>query len=368
MLAKVVSLRIITRIIDYNRQIHPALNVFYLYRLGTTRDQNPSTRNLTTEMKSQEIQEITPTREQEEPINASFRFNDLPTELQLIIIHHAIPQHGLVPFNSPRLRYLDDWKNSNSLPSSLFRVNKMISAQVQALVQKEAYLVINVTPGTGHLYGSTVSFLKTQLLTVRQLPSHLAFANVGHFQKLRNFELDLMSARKLPWKRIEVDCTAYKERFRLIGDILSTFNDDIQHLTINLPCLCGVDAPESVEACILDFLAPLRRLRVAKPVAFRADHTQHKIFCKNIVQDDFRTERLLHILEEHFGRLTGEELSFEEAAWRYIKAEDRTKVYAALDFETDPELRETEFGVFLYLLDKNPEAFQRLVSPLVSPR
>ncbi|KAL8963119.1 MAG: hypothetical protein Q9193_000573 [Seirophora villosa] len=347
-----------TRTIGYNRQIHSALNIFHIHRLVIIQEQNLSTRTLRTEMESQVIQEITATREQEEPTNASFRFHDLPKELQLMIIHHAIPQHGLIPFNSPRLRYLGDWNYSNSLPSSLFRVNKMISAQVQALVQKEVYLVINVSPGTGQRYGSMVSFLQTQLLSVQELPSHLAFANVGHFQKLRNFELDLMSARRYPWKRIQNDCRAYKERFRLIGDILSTFNDDIQHLTINLPCLCGINAPEAfqtIEACILDFLAPLRRLRVAKPIAF-------KIYRKHIVQDDSRMERLLHILEEHFGRLTGEELSFEEAAWRDIKAEDRTKVYAALGFETEPD-----FCMLWYLLDKHPETFRLVLNRLNPP-
>ncbi|KAL9011959.1 MAG: hypothetical protein Q9173_003232, partial [Seirophora scorigena] len=264
-------------------------------------------------MESQEIQEIIPTREQEEPTTASLRFNELPTELQLMIIRRAIPQHGLLPFASLRLGYLDDWNYPNSIPSSLFRVNKMISAEAQAMK-------------------NTISFLKTQLLNVRQFPCHLAFANVGHFQKLRNSELDQMTEHVRPWERIEADSREYKERFRLVRDILSTSNDDIQHLSITLPCLCGIDTPESVqtaEACLLGFLAPLRRLQVAKPIAFRVDHIQHGRFHKTIVQNDFRTEHLLHMLEEHFGRLTGEDLTGEEAVWRDIKAKDRTQLHAA---------------------------------------
>ncbi|KAI4088670.1 MAG: hypothetical protein LQ344_005908 [Seirophora lacunosa] len=309
-----------------------------------------------TEMKSQEIQEIVSPREKEEPNTAPFRFNDLPTELQLIIIRQAIPQHGLLPFASLRLGYLDDWNYPNSIPTSLFRVNKMISAEAQAIVQEKVYLVIDVSQDFTRSHRSTISFLKTQLLSVRELPSHLAFANVGHFEKLRNFELDLMTEQVRPWALIEAGSRQYKERFRLIGDILSTFNHNIQHLTITLPCLCGIDTPESVqtaEACLLNFLAPLRRLRVAKPIAFRVEHIQNEPFDNPIVHDDFRTEHLLHMLKEHFGRLTGEELSGLEAVWRNLKAEDRTQLHAA-SIEVEKTL-----CMLWYVLDKTPTAFQR---------
>lgn len=254
-----------------------------------------------------------------------------------MVLSFTMPQHGLLPTESSRFWDLDpDYQNA--IPSSLFLVNKAMSANARDILKKEVYLVIELSPEMSMSFGR-ITFLNTYLRDRGKFLSHRTLAHVGHFKHMSNFELDLMTDRFDPWWFMEegvaapiVECERYKESLRLICDTLATYNDQIQHLVIQVPCLCRLKntaMAHLAESMLLDFLGPLRRLRVAKPISFRITHKDDDDAWDPVTRDPLRTEGLVQTFEANFGRLLGEELSKEEETWKEIKAMDRAQLKTA---------------------------------------
>lgn len=247
----------------------------------------------------------------------------------------------------------DPWKYPRPIPSNLLRVNKSISALARSIVRNEVYLVIYVGADDG-LESSVIRFLNQRVRAGFRSPQTLA--HVQHFKQMRNFELDLEPDLTHPWSFMQnmheedlgipwdYQCDIHKEQIRLICDTLETFKDDIQHLIIRIPCLCSLDSIPTTEVAhlaetmLLDIFAPLRRLRVAKPITFRIKHGESECDLYDIEQRSWlprrvspynkaRTAHLKQILESNLGRLVGENLSNQEQTWKAIKAMDYLRLF-----------------------------------------
>ncbi|KAL8943453.1 MAG: hypothetical protein Q9211_000985 [Gyalolechia sp. 1 TL-2023] len=286
---------------------------------------------------------------------ASFPFEKLPPEIQMMVLREAMPPHGLVPWH-PLIFRRTDVEKPSAIPLSLFRVNKSISAAAQYIAQKEVHLVVEVSPDYGP-HPDRIKVLGLDLKGLANFWSHSALARIRHFRKMRNFELRLMTDHARPWGDVDqvyFECREYKEKLRIISDTLAT-NPGIQHIIVQVPCLCSLDSDEKVQLArskLLDFLSPLRRLRVTQPVTFRVTHENDHP--EKDRRDPIRTEDLKQVLRANFGDLVGENLSTEETMWRNIKAKDRTELYAAADSDVDHKLWE-----LFETLNDYPENFAR---------
>ncbi|KAL9004689.1 MAG: hypothetical protein Q9188_002504 [Gyalolechia gomerana] len=288
---------------------------------------------------------------------ATFPFEKLPQEVQTMVLREAMPQHGLLPRNSRRLMEVKgDYQNA--IPHNLFRVNKAISAEARCIAKKEVYLVIEVSPDNA-ASTDAINVLSLNLKGLANFWSHTALTDFPHFRKLSNFKLDLMTDNVRPWFHVDqvyFDCSDYKEKLRLVCDALAT-NNNIQHIIVQIPCLCSLRADDTVhiaQSKLLDFLSPLRRLKVAQPVDFRITHgTDH---WGEGTDDPNITENLKHLLKANFGDLVGEKLSKEETLWKNIKARDRTELHEAAEADVDYKLWE-----LFETLNDYPENFERHV-------
>ncbi|KAI4234928.1 MAG: hypothetical protein L6R40_006596 [Gallowayella cf. fulva] len=267
--------------------------------------------------------EVQPSTTSKRPPKADvFPFEKRPQEVQTMIIRESMPQHGLLP-NRPRCGPKLASGYNNTIPSSLFSVNRAISAEAQFICQKEVYLIIQITPvDTPVNHHSTIAVLNTELEFGFRLgyPSHLLFANIQPFRKLRNFKIDLMITERIDRRSFwleQLEHEKYKERLRLICDTLATYNNEIQQLRIRIPCLCELQNAEMVllaKIQLLDLLSPLRRLRVAGPISYDILHQEtdgQRVICSHD-----RGKDASQSLGQTLCHVKGEKLSKEELTWR----------------------------------------------------
>lgn len=140
-------------------------------------------------------------------------------------------------------------------------------------------------------------------------------------------------------------CLTLKERLRLVCDALAN-NHAIQRLTVTIPCLCCLarsgchsrDHWMSPYTALLhnhcsfsqaypeffDFLSPLKRIKVAKPVVFEVyrDIGTGKSEGDAVLCQDAECMKLVGRSHENMDCLRGEYLPYEEEAWRTIKGLD----------------------------------------------
>ncbi|KAI4266084.1 MAG: hypothetical protein L6R38_008970 [Xanthoria sp. 2 TBL-2021] len=115
-----------------------------------------------------------------------------------------------------------------------------------------------------------------------------------------------------------------KEQLRLTSDMLSE-NDNISHLTVTFPCYCSlppVRDASRVAPAILDFLTPLKRIKVATTVLFIPAHGL------NVQAEDDHCNKpeclnLAQTTQVSMGQLSGEVLNHREATWKRVKAMER---------------------------------------------
>ncbi|KAL8646171.1 MAG: hypothetical protein Q9226_006981 [Calogaya cf. arnoldii] len=240
-----------------------------------------------------------------------------------------------------------DW-NGAFIPSNLFQVNKLFATEAYSIFLKDVYLVVNISR-------TATQFLTIIIPKVTDFRSHERYLHIHHFQRMRNFHIDL--SRDTWWGDAERESTIYpqnldlapchlvlKERLRTICDLL-TSNTNIQRLSIKLPCLCNCERVVSVEcgkAQMLEVLAPLKRLRVAESVAFEINHDVE--LCANVKCDQVQCDDLVGTLVADVGKLTGEKLSEQEKIWKDIKMMLRGK--------TEPGI--PSLSIFWHYLNSDP--------------
>ena len=265
---------------------------------------------------------------------ASFPFQDLPIELQIMVLRMAMPTNGVVPASSGRY---DHWEPShNRIPVALLSVNKAFSSLARSIIENEVFVNFEMSPDNG-AYPSMIKVLGRLLLGVPPFRSNVSLKDTQHLKNLCNFELTIGADHVSPWGFIrdrnhsdpsfpwDLQCYIYKEQMRLVCDTLAFSTKAIRHLRVRFPCLCSpwsvptTNDALALERKMIDFLAPLRRLRVAEPVTFEIDHNEWNcdynnpkpewMFGRLDPYDQVRTQHLQHSLETSFGKLIGEKLS-----------------------------------------------------------
>ncbi|KAL8790093.1 MAG: hypothetical protein Q9213_000795 [Squamulea squamosa] len=126
-----------------------------------------------------------------------------------------------------------------------------------------------------------------------------------------------------------------KEQLRFVSDTLAS-NDSIRSLSITIPCDCclkGGNGANSTVDEVLDFLTPLKQLRVAsKSVKLEAafddgyDGLKGDV-CLNICPEP-ECQQLARQLQGALGPLDGKQLDHEEEAWKKLKAMGSQLSYA----------------------------------------
>lgn len=282
------------------------------------------------------------------PEASSFPFERLPTELKLIIVHFAMPPHGLRPQStlcplrgtctlSDKLQSTTDrefWYNKHErwgLPTGLFYTNKWLSSTALAITYQHLPFYINIYP-----WG--IMYHPQTLLFRHHFRSHISFQQLPQFRFLRNHRLNIMydagwyddyrdkhqEDRDLYLTAI---CKIFKEQIRFVSDSLSA-NDNLESLSISVPCLCCLAGKGEMEAYsqTLNFLMPLQRLRVAKPIVLEAvrdngfDGLEGDVWLNLCSEPE--CQHLAEIVQASLHHLEGEQISEEEETWKRIKAMD----------------------------------------------
>ncbi|KAL8733029.1 MAG: hypothetical protein Q9166_002427 [cf. Caloplaca sp. 2 TL-2023] len=254
-----------------------------------------------------------------------FPFMKLPRELQLMVIRFAMPSNGMHPLN----RKLS---NKNEAPVSLFRTSKSLSAMALPIFYNEVPLYIDISP---HVISYSPESLRRWVGTRNYLfQSHLSIRKLQQFRVLRKYRFNLVFEPcwfdAKPEDRADdysAYCRLFKEQLRVVCDTL-TGNEAIQELVVTIPCLCLLDDGLVAQAYpeIIDFLSPLHRIKVAKPVVFETTYQDRNsnrqetiwpISCR-------RTEcnNLAQSIQASMGHLNGKELTSEEQTWKRIKELD----------------------------------------------
>ncbi|KAL8727221.1 MAG: hypothetical protein Q9166_006185 [cf. Caloplaca sp. 2 TL-2023] len=274
--------------------------------------------------------------QQPAPMTSS-SFEKLPTELHLQIVRLAMPQSGL------RLRRRDkryftiapgapvtqrQWhsrlRTEDSVPTGLFLTNKYISTLAQDIFHNEVEMHISVSPENLTVFDKWVPSFS--------LPASMPANKVQHFTSMRCYCLNirLRDERYIgrPWGLThQVILTNYrksvyklKEQLRFVCDMLA-HNSSIQRMTITFPCHCilaGINNAPPALKITQDYLAPLRRLRVAKPVTFVPAHGKDPQNETDLCNKPACLQ-LAHQIQLSIGRLEGEALSHREETWKKLK-------------------------------------------------
>ncbi|KAL8911146.1 MAG: hypothetical protein Q9171_003637 [Xanthocarpia ochracea] len=280
---------------------------------------------------------------------SSFPFEKLPTELKLMIVQLAMPQHGLRPMcrftrSEERHNATDNklWYKKHQregLPTSLFYTNKWLSAAALATAYQQVPFCINIYPWGIRFHDRSifcVDFKRTppsSSVQTYHFRSHIYFKELRQFRFMRNYRLNVL--HDASWNRTCTledrdatytrDCRIFKEQLRLISDSLAV-NDNIQSLSISVPCCCSsrVDhQPGEPYFRTLESLKPLRRLRVTKPLVLRAVYDNGSDGLKGDVWLNACSrpgcQHLAEVFQASLGHLDGDQLTHEEETWRRIK-------------------------------------------------
>ncbi|KAL8933067.1 MAG: hypothetical protein Q9216_006536 [Gyalolechia sp. 2 TL-2023] len=269
----------------------------------------------------------------------SFAFEKLPQELQLNILHFAMPRHGFRPLPLPSdfnkidpscIEYIEALRREQSTVRNLFRVNQWVMSESKKIFQAKTALHIDVEP-SGFRYGSC------QISKSDKFRCHSFLQHQEAFTSMRNYELQIhliepQHSREMGNLRLFSDlCYAVKEWLRMICDALSK-NECINHMTVKMLGLCALQdldprIPFDPTPKIVDSCTPLTRLRVNKATIFSAHHhSRYRILyepcfhpagpsCQDWIQG----------IQNMVGPLEGAPLSPDEETWKQLKCENRVQ-------------------------------------------
>ncbi|KAL8878503.1 MAG: hypothetical protein Q9198_003698 [Flavoplaca austrocitrina] len=262
--------------------------------------------------------------------DTSFPFEKLPTELQLIILRFTMPQYGLRAFSSPfpmhdpayksaRKARLEELQQEDTAPTGVFRTNRSISAQALHIFNSEIYVHINLTIRTINCLREEYRGHFSCQISPRQ--SHI-------LGSMSNVQINLggwLGATEIAFGIVKMDVKRsyrlLKESLRRICDAM-TKNRNLQRLIVTLPCHCclmNIALPATqLLAYILDYLTPLRRLRVAHTVNLLPTagfvSSPEVVVCRQPA-----CSHLANTIQTQFIQLSGEELTSRERKWKQIK-------------------------------------------------
>ncbi|KAI4264932.1 MAG: hypothetical protein L6R38_009754 [Xanthoria sp. 2 TBL-2021] len=287
-----------------------------------------------------------------------FPFEKLPPELQVEVIRFAMPQAGLRSGSRPRWvkgadgllepRDCEPLKGEN-MPVSLFRTSKSISATALWIFYSKVPLQIDVF--TYVIWYNQEK--RYDWADKNHFASALQIQELPQFRCIRNYHINLTLedwwfAAPVDRQAFRASIFVFKERLRLICDALAN-NQAIQRLTVSIPCLCCLPMNEDLPPPaaflpsvtglhthgdhsqsymrILDVLSPLTRIKVAKPVVFRAifNHGKGEFQIDRPMEDCTRVEckNFAQNVQQVLGRLDGKDLLDEEKEWKRVKELDR---------------------------------------------
>ncbi|KAL8889273.1 MAG: hypothetical protein Q9215_003439 [Flavoplaca cf. flavocitrina] len=268
------------------------------------------------------VDTIKDTSIQQTPSADTFPFDKLPAELQLMVIRFAMPEDGLRSISHRNKEYEPPPSQPirrASIPTALFRTNHYLSAVSLDTFHREVCMHIGVSPKKITCSGHWV--------TTHPFPARISPSKAHFFTSMRKYQLNIRPGEIRPNKPMQKNM---KEQLRRASDMLAE-NDDIKHLTVTFPChctwschcsvrcLCALRDTSRVFAAVLDFLSPLKRIKVAKTVIFKP---ASGLFID--AEDDNCNENrcldLAHIVEASMSQLIGEALTPREATWQRIKA------------------------------------------------
>ena len=284
---------------------------------------------------------------------SKFTFEKLPTELKLMIVQFAMPQHGLRPMcrftrSQERHNATDNklWYKKHQregLPTSLFYTNKWLSAAALATAYQHVPFCINIYPWGIRFHDRSiycVNFKRTppsSSVQTYHFRSHICFEELRQFRFMRSYRLNIL--HDASWKQnctqedrdatYTRDCRIFKEQLRLISDSLAV-NDNIESLSISVPCCCSSRVDHQAGEPYfrtLESLMPLRRLRVTKPVVLRAVYDNGFDGLKGDMWLNACSRpgcpHLAEVFQASLGHLDGEQLTHEEETWKRIKDMDQ---------------------------------------------
>ena len=302
--------------------------------------------------------------------DTSFPFEKLPTELQLTILRLTMPQQGLRAFSSPlrmhdpayesaRQARLEELQHEDITPTGVFRTNRWISAQALHIFHREVSVHINLTTRTINCFGEEYCGRFPCQVSPRQ--SHI-------LGSVSNVQINLggwLSATETDFGIFQTDTERsyklLKESLRQICDAM-TNNQNLQRLTITLPCHCCLmniaQTDTQLLAYTLIYLTPLRRLRVAHTVDLLPTagfgSSPEVVVCRQPA-----CSRLADTIQTQFSQLSGEGLTSREKKWKQIKA--------IANFEPNPNCVEMAVQTFWEQLEEgNHEDFEKIVDYTLS--
>ena len=266
------------------------------------------------------------------PVKDPFPFEKLPPEIRLMVYHMMMPDDRTQPLHEQESDWNDEYdttfagdyyvepKQSEVVPTSLFRMNKMISAETLALFRNEYSFRMDITPfgihARGHCTKEDGGYHYSHL---KQLSSWRPFDN--H----RNFHLNLRSDAVRWAQYSNQDPLSYreghynvKEWLRLVCDELS-IRPPIQNLSITAPCRCALaNRLPKDKTLILDLFTPLKRICVLNQVSLSLHYDRKsrgiQYPCARAACGKLRSK-----IQVSLGRLEGEPLDAHESTWKELK-------------------------------------------------
>ncbi|KAL8853936.1 MAG: hypothetical protein Q9221_001244 [Calogaya cf. arnoldii] len=298
-----------------------------------------------------------------------------------MVIRFAMPKNGLRFTGPPRTdgksasgepgRYSSyaSIRKADTVPTGLFRTNHYLSSVSLDIFTREACMHIGVSAR------AMISF--DQRVKTYGLPGRVPANNVRCFTSMQRYQLNIRPGNSemtnfATARRYSVEKEGYeflhyelKEQLRLTSDMLAG-NDNILHLKVTFPCYCSlppVRDASRVAPAILDFLTPLKRIKVATTVLFIPAHGLN-VQAEDDLCNKPECLNLAQTIQVSMGQLSGEVLNHREATWKRVKAMERpTGPWATLREEFLYNLRQYWLASGASKIDESFEFWTEIYVP-----
>ncbi|KAL8868800.1 MAG: hypothetical protein Q9174_004742 [Haloplaca sp. 1 TL-2023] len=276
----------------------------------------------------------------------SSSFERMPLELREMVIGNFDLADRHFPLDL-RKKGRSNRPKAMSEGRKLLLVSKSMANLVKPMIKNDSIIVFRFGGHYDNFQKGWIRVLDFVLnYNVRDgVPHFASFPNVQELKDTRNFELDLvgfdlravnnewmgqLSPNQHPGYAYQ-DPHIRREQVRFVCDTIAAFSPFVRHLTVRIPCFCRLEWDGLLDEAskkLIDFLSPLRRLRVKEPVTFCLRHYNRDGHCEPL--EGFpRHKPVVQKLEAAFGAMTAEALSKPEQDWMLLKTiplpKDRSK-------------------------------------------